>query len=90
MDSKLSLTPEQLCENLPWEFGKLLTYARELEFEEKPDYKTIRQMFKNYLDNNNLKLDYIYDWDNINNEENKKEDKNEDNKNKDKNEDKDE
>ena len=47
-------------------------------------------MFKNYLDNNNMKLDYIYDWDNINNEENKKEDKNEDNKNKDKNDYKDE
>ena len=71
MDSKLSMTPEQLCENLPWEFPKLLKYARELEFEEKPDYKNIKLMFKSYLDSNNIVMDFEFDWDNIKNEENK-------------------
>ena len=76
MDSKLSITPEQLCENLPWEFPKLLKYARELDFEEKPDYKSIKQMFKNYLDSNNIEMDFVFDWDVKKNWEKENDDKN--------------
>ena len=93
MDSKLSITPEQLCENLPWEFPKLLKYARELDFEEKPDYKSIKQMFKNYLDSNNIEMDFVFDWDvkknweKENNDKNNNDDNNNDNDNNKENED---
>ena len=63
MDSKLSITTEKLCENLPQEFPRLLNYAREMEFEEKPDYKAIKSMFKNYIENNGGEMDFVFDWD---------------------------
>ena len=49
MESKLVHTPEILCSNLPEEFIKLLKYPKKLEFEEEPDYKGIKLMFKNYI-----------------------------------------
>ena len=63
MDSKLAITPEKLCEGLPEEFPKLLNYARKLEFEQKPDYKKIKNMFKDYLENNGIEMDFVFDWD---------------------------
>ena len=42
MESKLAYSPEQLCKDLPDEFVNLLKYSRNLEFEEKPDYKSIK------------------------------------------------
>ena len=49
MESKLAYSPEQLCKDLPDEFVNLLKYSRNLEFEEKPDYKSIKVMFKNHI-----------------------------------------
>ena len=66
MDSKLAITPEKLCEGIPDEFPKLLNYARKLEFEQKPDYKSIKFMFKDYLQRNDLEMDFVFDWDNDN------------------------
>ena len=80
MEAKLSITPEKLCENLPDELQELLKYARELEFEEEPEYKSIKLMFKNYLDFNKLKLDFVFDWDKIKDEEKDKNDKKEEQK----------
>jgi serine/threonine protein kinase len=73
MDSKLSFTPEQLCQGLSFEFVNLLKYARELEFEEKPDYKNIKLMFKNSIIKNGGTMDWKFDWHKIKKEEDNKE-----------------
>ena len=49
MESKIAYSPEQLCKDLPEEFVNLLKYARELDFEERPDYKSMKSMFKNHI-----------------------------------------
>ena len=77
MDSKLSFTPEQLCEGLSYEFVNLLEYARDLEFEEKPDYKNIKIMFKNSIIKNGGAMDWKFDWHKIKKEEDNKEEEDE-------------
>ena len=62
MEYKEELTPEQLCEGLPDEFPTLLKYARKLDFDEKPDYKNIRIMFKQLILSNNEQMDWQFDW----------------------------
>ena len=74
MESKLQISPEKLCEGLSGEFVSLLKYARELEFEENPDYKRFKLMFKNRITMNGGILNWEYDWDKIKNEDSKEED----------------
>ena len=87
MESKMYYKPKKLCQGLSSEFACLLEYARDLEFEEKPDYKNIKSMFKNSIEELNEKMDWIFDWDlqRIDNkiEEKKFEEKLEDKKDKD-------
>jgi len=74
MESKLAYSPEQLCKDLPDEFVKLLKYSRNLEFEENPDYKSIKLMFKNHIINSGGIMNYEFDWDKAKIEDSKEED----------------
>ena len=62
MEYKEEYTPDKLCENLPEEFPTLLKYARNLDFDEKPDYKNIKIMFKQLITSNNQQMDWNFDW----------------------------
>ena len=77
MESKLSFTPEQLCQGLSYEFVNLLEYARDLEFEEKPDYKNIKIMFKNSIIKSGGAMDWKFDWHKNKKEEDNKEEEEE-------------
>ena len=80
MEGKLALTPEQLCEGLPSELVDLLKYARELEFEEEPDYKSIKLMFKNRITKNGEIMNMEFDWNKVKKEDKKEDKKEEDEK----------
>ena len=80
MESKVAYTPDILCKNLPEEFKNLLNYARELEFEKKPDYKKIKLMFKSYIVKNGDTMNWEFDWDKPKIEDSKEEDDDEDEK----------
>ena len=80
MESKLANTPGILCMGLPDEFEKLLKYSRKLEFEEEPDYKGIKTMFKNYIINNGDTMNMEFDWNLNKSEESKEEEEEEDEK----------
>ena len=73
MESKLAHTPEVLCINLPEEFIKLLKYSRNLEFEDEPDYISIKSMFKNYITKNGGIMDMEFDWEKPKEEDSKEE-----------------
>uniref|UniRef100_A0A914QYB4 non-specific serine/threonine protein kinase n=1 Tax=Panagrolaimus davidi TaxID=227884 RepID=A0A914QYB4_9BILA len=45
-EMKRSISVEELCEGLPTEFGKHLSYCRELKFKERPDYGYVRKCFE--------------------------------------------
>ena len=49
MQQKISISVNDLCSNLPNQIVEYLTYVRGLQFEEKPDYEKLRQMFKEVL-----------------------------------------
>jgi serine/threonine protein kinase len=80
MESKLANTPGILCMGLPDEFEKLLKYSRKLEFEEEPDYKGIKTMFKNYIINNGDTMNMEFEWNLNKSEESKEEEEEEDKK----------
>ena len=63
MESKIYYKPKKLCQGLSSELACLLEYARDLEFEEKPDYKNIKLMFKTSIEELNEKMDWVFDWD---------------------------
>ena len=49
LDLKRSITPENLCQNLPQEFAHYVKYCRNLGFEEDPNYNYLRNLFKGLL-----------------------------------------
>jgi serine/threonine protein kinase len=72
MESKIYYKPEKLCEGLSGQFASLLEYARDLEFEERPDYKHIKLMFKNSIKELGEDVDWIFDWDLLTEDKEKK------------------
>ena len=70
MKSEISL--EKLCEKLPNEFLEYMKYCRNLKFEEDPDYKYLRNLFKNVLIKNNFGFDMKFTWINENDYESHK------------------
>ena len=62
MELKEEYIPEKLCDGLPEEFPTLLKYARKLDFDEKPDYKNIKIMFKQLIISMNQEMDWKFDW----------------------------
>jgi len=69
MAMKIDYTPERLCEGHPHEFLEYFQYCRNLQFEEKPDYIHIRELFKSVMLTNNDSADLnLFDWRLINEE----------------------
>jgi len=73
MDSKIYYKPEKLCKGLSSEFATLLNYAHDLDFEERPDYKNIKLMFKTSIEELEEEMDWNFDWDLVKKIEEKKE-----------------
>jgi casein kinase 1 len=60
---KKQMTPvKELCEGFPEEFGKYLTYVRNLGFEDTPDYDYLRGLLTEALKNAGETDDGEYDW----------------------------
>ena len=74
MNMKLAYSPETLCQDIPGIFANLLNYSRDLEFEEAPDYKGIKAMFKDEFSKGNGPIIWEFDWEKPN-IDNPKEDK---------------
>ena len=66
---KSKVTIESLCENLPSEFAELLTYVKNLEFDEKPIYSKFCAFFHNLIEKLNKEMieekDYSYIWETL-------------------------
>jgi hypothetical protein len=40
----------------------MINYAKNLKFEEKPDYKLIKSYLAKARQSNSLQFDWVYDW----------------------------
>jgi len=61
-DKKCSTSIELLCKGSPVEFQQYLTYARTLNFEDKPDYGYLRKLFRELFVRESYKYDAMFDW----------------------------
>ena len=61
-EKKMSISEEVLCRGLPVEFILYLNYCKSLGFYERPDYKYLRQLFKDLFERLNYSYDEKYDW----------------------------
>ena len=59
---KIMTNLEELCKGFPSEFVAYMQYCRTLNFEDKPDYKYIKNLFSNLFKNLGYEYDYKYDW----------------------------
>ena len=64
MEVKRDTTPEQLCKGFPHELEEYVSYTRNLEYEQQPDYCYLKNLFIKILNDEGYNLDYYYDWDN--------------------------
>lgn len=62
MDSKLKLTPAQLCAGLPQEIASVFEYIKSLEFYEDPDYRFIISELTYIFEDKCDTIDLQYDW----------------------------
>jgi len=61
-EKKQTTTIKDLCDGLPEEFSKYLSYVRNLGFEDTPDYEYLRDLFTEALKNTGEVEDGEYDW----------------------------
>jgi serine/threonine protein kinase len=60
-EQKEKLTEEELCDKLPKEFLVYLKYVRNMDFEEKPHYNSLKKMFQKLYDRKGYMLDK-FEW----------------------------
>ncbi|CAM8966955.1 unnamed protein product [Rhodiola kirilowii] len=53
---------EVLCESYPSEFLSYFHYCRSLRFDDKPDYKYLKRLFRDLFIREGYQFDYIFDW----------------------------
>lgn len=66
--TKQASSVDFLCMNgkIPWQFGEFLRYARNLKFEEEPDYEMLKGLMHSVLEELNMANDTHYDWMDLN------------------------
>ena len=62
-ERKTYITNDELCSGCPIEFNHFMRYTKNLKFEEKPDYKYMKDLIKGCANREGINLyDGIYDW----------------------------
>ena len=60
---KKETTPEELCKGFPDEFRQFVSYTRNLEYTQQPDYNMLKRMlFELVTKKMEDVFDFIYDW----------------------------
>lgn len=61
-EKKVGTSVAELCQDCPNEFCKYIEHCRNVEFDAKPDYLYLRQMFRALFHKNGFTYDYVFDW----------------------------
>ena len=61
-DKKKSTSAKDLCCGFPVEFEHFVSYTRNLEFTQVPDYNYLRNLLKRVIKKNGETIDFYYDW----------------------------
>eukprot|EP00928_Gymnodinium_smaydae_P059867 TRINITY_DN4332_c0_g2_i2.p1 TRINITY_DN4332_c0_g2~~TRINITY_DN4332_c0_g2_i2.p1 ORF type:complete len:334 (+),score=52.43 TRINITY_DN4332_c0_g2_i2:49-1050(+) len=61
-DLKIALPVEELCEGYPREFSNFVSYCRDLQFDQRPDYAFLRRMLKQLFFDSGYEYDFVFSW----------------------------
>ncbi|KJE97856.1 Ser/Thr kinase [Capsaspora owczarzaki ATCC 30864] len=61
-EKKMSTPIDVLCRGYPIEFQQYIAYARNLRFEEQPDYSYLRNLFRTLFQKEKYANDFVFDW----------------------------
>jgi len=64
-EKKMEIAMSKLCHGLPGEFATYMSYVKGLDFEQTPDYKYLKGLFKAIFTRNSYEFDYVYNWINL-------------------------
>ncbi|KRX10820.1 Protein kinase-like domain [Pseudocohnilembus persalinus] len=59
---KINMPEEDICDGCPKQFVTFLKYAKSLDFQEKPNYTYIQNLFQELMDQYNYLDDNVFDW----------------------------
>ncbi|KAH9883632.1 casein kinase I isoform delta [Xylariomycetidae sp. FL2044] len=60
---KMSLSGNELCRDLlPCEFAQYIDYTRSLGFQDKPDYRYLRDLFRSRFISEGFQYNNVFDW----------------------------
>ena len=77
LEKKLSISLDELCEGTPEEFKDFIKYARNMKFEEEPDYAFLNKLLIKAAEKNGIELDKVeYDWEILKKEKDNKDNSN--------------
>jgi hypothetical protein len=63
LERKQQTFPEQLCRGYPSEFRDFFAHCTSLGFEDRPDYRYLKRIFKDLFERSGYEDDGVYDWD---------------------------
>jgi len=63
LEKKQSTHPDQLCRGYPTEFRDYFAHCSSLGFEDRPDYRYLKRVFKDLFDRQGCEDDGVFDWD---------------------------
>lgn len=66
MKKKMETSLDELCFSLPVQLKQYMEYCRGLNFDQTPNYRELRRLFKQALEERGFRNDGVYDWVNTN------------------------
>lgn len=63
LERKQAVFPDQLCRGYPSEFKEYFAHCSCLGFEDRPDYRYLKRIFKELFERQGFEDDGIFDWD---------------------------
>ncbi|KAM1247335.1 hypothetical protein ACFX2J_043291 [Malus domestica] len=66
VEKKMSTSIESLCTGYPSEFSVYFLYCRSLRFDAKPDYASLKRLFRDLFVREGFQFDYDFDWARLN------------------------
>jgi casein kinase 1 len=63
LERKQATHPDQLCKGYPNEFRDYFAHCLSLGFEDRPDYRYLKRIFRDLFERQHFEDDGIFDWD---------------------------
>ena len=61
-EKKKETSAKDLCSGFPNEFEHFVSYTRNLQFTEVPDYNYLKNLLKTIIKKSGSEIDFFYDW----------------------------